>query len=322
MKAVGLLSGGLDSTLAVKLLQEQGIEVIGVTFMSPFFDAERGQKAARQLEIPLRVVDITDELIPLIRSPKYGRGSGMNPCIDCHALMLRRAGQVMEAEGASFLFTGEVLGQRPFSQTRRALRLVEKESGYEGLVLRPLSAKLLPETVPERRGWVDRERLLDIRGRGRKRQTELAKRYGIRDFPSPAGGCLLTDPVYARRLKDLLDHQGEITRRDLELLRIGRHLRISAYTKAVVGRNEGENRALEKLSLPEDLLMEVEGYPGPLLLIPKGGRKEDWGRAAGICLRYSDAPPHSPGRVRCRGRREGTVETMPLSPEECEGLLL
>lgn len=322
MKAVGLLSGGLDSMLAARLLQEQGIEVIGVTFESPFFGSDRGRRAASKLRVPLRVVDITEELVPVVMEPKHGHGSGMNPCIDCHALMLRRAAEVMKEEGASFLFTGEVLGQRPFSQNRRALRIVERKSGCEGLVLRPLSAKLLPETIPEKRGWVDRERLLDIRGRSRKRQMELALSYGIRDFPSPAGGCLLTDPLFSRRLKDLVAHLERPSRRDLQLLKVGRHLRISPRTKAIVGRKEGENRILERLSLPEDLLMEVEGYPGPLLLIPGGGGEEDWPKAAAVCLRYSDAPPDRPARVKLRGRREGTIETLPLPPEECESLLL
>lgn len=308
--------------LAVKVLQEQGIEVIGVTFESPFFGSDRARRAARALGVPLRVVDIGEELLEVVRRPRHGRGSGMNPCIDCHALMLRKAAEVMRKEGAAFLFTGEVLGQRPFSQTRGALRLVERESGLEGLVLRPLSAKLLPETLPERRGWVDRNRLLDLRGRGRKRQMELAERYGIEEYPSPAGGCLLTEPAYARRLKDLLEHQEEVKRRDLEILKVGRHLRVSPRTKVVVGRNARENEEILRWQEEGDLMMEAESYPGPTCLIPGGGDEGDWGRAAAICLRYSDAPKDRPGRVLCHGRWKGTVETSPLPPEECESLLI
>jgi len=322
VKAVGLLSGGLDSMLAVKVLQEQGIEVIGVTFESPFFGSGRARRAARALRVPLRVVDITEELLEVVRRPKHGRGSGMNPCIDCHALMLRRAAEVMREEGAAFLFTGEVLGQRPFSQTRGTLRLVERESGQEGLVLRPLSAKLLPETLPERRGWVDRSRLPHLRGRGRKRQVGLAERYGIEEYPSPAGGCLLTDPAYARRLEDLLEHQEEVKRRDLEVLKVGRHLRISPRTKVVVGRNARENEEILRWEEKGDLVMEAEAYPGPTCLIPGGGNERDWEQAAAICLRYSDAPKDRPGRVLCHGRWEGTVETSALPPEECEPLLI
>ena len=322
VKAIGLLSGGLDSILAVRLLQEQGVEVIGLAFKSPFFGIKRAKEASRFLKIPLRVVDITDELLPLVREPKHGRGSAMNPCIDCHALMIKKAGEVMREEGAQFVFTGEILGQRPFSQTRKALEVVERESGLQGLVLRPLSAKRLPPTIAEQRGWVQREKLLGLHGRGRKVQLELAKRYGIEDPPSPAGGCLLTDPTYSRRLKDLLDHLDHPSRRDLELLKIGRHLRLSPQTKVIVGRREGENRKIREMASSADLLLEVQGYPGPLALIPQGGREVDWPKAAAICLRYSDAPKDRSGRVRCHGRWEGVIETFPMAPEECERFLL
>lgn len=322
VKAVGLLSGGLDSLLAVRLLQEQGIEVIGVTFKSPFFGTKKAKEAAKLLGIPLRVVDITEELMEIVKNPKHGRGSGMNPCIDCHALMVRKAGEVMRREGAQFVFTGEVLGQRPFSQNRRALKIVEEESGLGDLLLRPLSAKRLPPTLPEREGWVDRDRLLGLYGRGRKVQLELAERFGIKDPPSAAGGCLLTDPVFSRRLRDLLDHVPDPPIREVELLKVGRHFRLSPRTKAIVGRRRGENEKLQALATPEDLLMEADGYPGPVLLIPGGGRESDWPKAAAICLRYSDAPRDRPGRVRCMGKWEGVIETFPMGPEECEALMV
>lgn len=196
IRAVGLLSGGLDSMLAARLLLDQGIEVLGMTFVTPFFGPEKAQRAAEQLGIPLEVMDITVEHFRILKAPRYGYGKGMNPCIDCHALMIRKAGKCVENGRADFVFTGEVLGQRPFSQTKPSLRAVEKESGFAGRVVRPLSALLLPETFPEKEGWLDRSRLLDLRGRSRKRQMALAELYGLRDYPTPAGGCLLTTPFF------------------------------------------------------------------------------------------------------------------------------
>ncbi len=322
VKAIGLFSGGLDSLLAVRVLQEQGIEVVAVNFVTPFFGPRRASEGARRLGIPLRVVDITEEHLRMLRRPKHGYGSQMNPCIDCHSLMLRKARELMEGEGAFFLFTGEVLGQRPFSQTKEALRTVDEEAGVVGLVLRPLSARLLPPTLPEREGWVRREALLGIRGRSRRRQMELAKKYGIEGYPSPAGGCLLTDPVYARRLRDLFEHQEEVSRRDLELLKVGRHLRLSPRVKAIVGRNRGENERIASLATSEDLVLQARDYPGPVVLVPYGG-DEELLRAAGVCLRYSDAPLQERAKVIWqKGNRSGEVEAAPLSPDECERLLL
>lgn len=322
MKAIGLISGGLDSLLATKLLQQQGVEVIGLAFKSPFFGISRAKEAAERLGIPLKVIDVTEDLLRIIKNPKYGRGSQMNPCIDCHILMLKKAAEVMKEEGAHFVFTGEVLGQRSFSQTKKALRLIEREAGLEGLLLRPLSAKLLPKTIPEEKGYIKREGLLAIQGRGRKLQMELAEEFGIKDYPPPGGGCLLTDPSFSKRLKDLLEHSDEITRRDLELLKIGRHFRLSKETKAIVGRKEGENRRLQELFLTGDLLMEPKDSPGPVLLLPKGGKESEWSKAAAICLRYSDVPKERPSRVKCRGKWEGIIETFPMDPLDCESLLI
>ena len=224
-RAIGLLSGGLDSRLAARLMTEQNIEVLGVAFVTPFFGSEKARQAAEQLKIPLQILDITQPHWAMLRQPRYGYGKGLNPCIDCHALMLREAGKLMETIGADFLFTGEVLGQRPFSQTRPSLRAVEKASGCLDVILRPLSARLLPETRPEREGLVDRSRLLDISGRSRKRQMALAENYGLNDYPAPAGGCLLTDPIFSRRLKELLAHSPEPELREIELLKTGRHFR-------------------------------------------------------------------------------------------------
>jgi tRNA U34 2-thiouridine synthase MnmA/TrmU len=289
-KVIGLISGGLDSILAARIILEQGIEVIGVAFTTPFFGSHGAKQAAQASDIPLRILDITETHLKMVRSPRHGYGSNMNPCIDCHGLMLSEAGGLMEREGGDFLFTGEVLGQRPMSQNKAALRVVERESGYEGRVLRPLSAKLLPETLPEQEGLVDRQRLLAISGRSRKRQLELARHYHITEYLTPAGGCLLTDPIFSRRLRDLFDHHERVQVRDIELLKIGRHLRLSPAVKMIVGRNARDNERIAQLLVPGDDLLEVAEYPGPLCLIPHGGSLEEIQQAAAICVRYSDAP--------------------------------
>jgi tRNA-specific 2-thiouridylase len=299
-RAIGLLSGGLDSILAVRVLREQGVEVTTLAFITPFFDASRAERAAAQLEVPLIVRDITEAHLEVLRAPRYGYGSGLNPCIDCHALMLRLAGQIMEAEGFDFIFSGEVLGQRPMSQSRAALKLVAKLSGYGDQVLRPLSARLLEQTRPEQEGKVDRERLLGLSGRGRKAQMELAAQFGITDYPSPAGGCLLTDPIFARRLKDLMALAGgKPPVRRIELLKVGRHLRLDEGTRLIVGRRKEENERIAALFRPQegDWLLVAEGWPGPLALVPGGGSEALREEAAAICLSYSDAPAGSPGEV-------------------------
>ncbi len=288
--AIGLMSGGLDSILAARLILEQGIDVLGISFITPFFSSQGAERATAALGVPLLVLDITEPHLVMLRNPTHGYGSNMNPCIDCHILMLREAGRLMEERGGDFLFTGEVLGQRPMSQNKGSLRVVERESGYEGLVLRPLSAQLLPETVPEKEGTVDRAKLLAIEGRSRKRQMEFADKYHITEYLSPAGGCLLTDPIFSRRLGDLFYHQEGLQGRDIELLKAGRHLRLSPGLKVVVGRHAQDNENISQLVVSGDDLLRVEGYPGPLCLIPYGGTSEDIKQAASICVRYSDAP--------------------------------
>jgi tRNA-specific 2-thiouridylase len=299
-QAIGLISGGLDSIVAAALMLEQGIGVIGISFTTPFFSSQGAERVATALGIPLQVRDITEPHLEMVRHPRHGYGGNMNPCIDCHILMLREAGQVMEAEGGDFLFTGEVLGQRPMSQNKNSLRIVERESGYEGLILRPLSAQLLPETIPEKEGKVDRGRLLDIQGRSRKRQMALAGRYHIQEYLSPAGGCLLTDPVFSRRLRDLFHHRDPVQVRDIELLKVGRHLRLRDALKVIVGRHAQDNEHIAYLVAPDDDLLNVEAYPGPLCLIPHGGTWDDVQRAASLCVRYSDAPHDVQVTVRWR----------------------
>lgn len=300
-KALGLFSGGLDSMLAVALLQAQGIAVTGLVWTTPFFGPERALESAKILNLPMRVEDLTDRFLPLLRHPPHGFGRELNPCLDCHILMLQEAGKIMVAEGYDFLFTGEVVGQRPLSQHKGALNLIARESGYADLILRPLSAKRLKPTRPELLGLVNRELLLDLTGRGRKPQITLAARRGITGYPSPAGGCLLTDAGFAARLRDLLDHLPQVSRRDLELLKWGRHFRLDAANKVIVGRNQRDNEALAALSQSADLRLRVKSYPGPLVLIPDCHDRAPVLLAAMLCASYSDAPWEMPIPVVVQG---------------------
>ena len=290
VSALGLLSGGLDSMLAAELLRRQGVDVTAIIFTTPFFGSSRGEQAAKQLGIPYRIEDITTDHLVMVKAPKYGYGKNMNPCIDCHAMMFTKAGELMQQLGADFLFSGEVLGQRPMSQNSKALRSVEKSSGFEDLILRPLSAKLLPETEPERKGLVDRETLLDIQGRSRKVQIELAVEWGIQDFPSSGGGCLLTDPVFSVRLKELFDHMPEADATEVEKLKYGRHFRLPGGSKVIVGRHKADNEALEPLAGTGDLLLRHLDVPGPLTLLDKGAPPGDVEMAASITARYGKGP--------------------------------
>jgi tRNA U34 2-thiouridine synthase MnmA/TrmU len=308
VRALGITSGGLDSILSALVLKAQGIEVAWINFETPFFSSDKARRAARMTGIPLRVENITQVYVGMLRAPKAGYGANMNPCLDCHALMLQIAGSVMKEEGFDFLFTGEVLGQRPMSQTKPSLRYVEKWSGFDGYVLRPLSAKLLPPTIPEERGLVDRDRLLDISGRSRKPQMELAEAYGVKDYPSPGGGCLLTDPGFSRRLKDLLDRQGDLKERDFELLKYGRHFRLANNHKVVVGRTKDDNRHISRLINPEtDMELGMVGIPGPIVLIPSGAPEEIVRKAASLCAAYSKADDGQPARVNAKGPAGSTT---------------
>lgn len=319
--ALVLMSGGLDSRLAACVLKEQGIRVTGLTFETPFFSAARGRQAAGQLGVPLIVEDYTDTLLGIVEHPKHGFGSRLNPCIDCHTAMVRRAGQIMEREGFQLVATGEVLNQRPMSQTRRSLEMVAVESGYKDWLLRPLSARLLPETEPERRGWVDRSRLLDLNGRSRKPQTQLAAHYGLTDYPNAAGGCRLTEPHYANRLKDLRDHAQLRDLQAVRLLRCGRHFRLSDTVKVIVGRDEADNRAIEGLARPEDTLLRFETLPGPSGLVTGAASAEQIQRAGALCVRYSDAGPgqSAPVNVTSQGVTR-VMDFAALEPVEAEQL--
>jgi tRNA-uridine 2-sulfurtransferase len=294
-RAVALLSGGLDSTLAVQLMLDQGVDVHALNASTPFCTCNRGggcesERVAEEFSIPLRRVMLTDEFLTVLRNPKHGYGSGMNPCLDCRMLLFAKGKEYMQEIGASFVFTGEVLGQRPMSQHLRAMQLIDAETGLEGRVLRPLSARLLPPTLPEKEGVVQRDKLLSMQGRTRKPQMRLAADKGIHDYPCPAGGCRLTDPGFARRMRDLRAHKPDFDLGDIELLKLGRHFRLSSSAKVVVGRQESENALLRGLINPADILLETRDYVGALALLRGESADLDVANAAAIVARYSDTP--------------------------------
>src|SRR4030065_764901 len=247
VKALALLSGGLDSILATELILKQGIDVTAFNVTSPFCLCRRGGcgavEAAKKFIVPLKVGSEEQEYLKIVRKPKHGYGRNMNPCIDCRIFLVRKAKKYAKEIGASFIFTGEVLDERPMSQHYRAMKIIEEEAGLKGKILRPLSARLLPQTVAEKKGLVNRARLLQIRGRSRKPQIKLAEEFNIKDYPCPAGGCLLTYKEYANKLRDLFKHKKRCSMADVHLLKVGRHFRLGE-NKIIVGRNEAENRIL------------------------------------------------------------------------------
>ena len=281
-KTLVLFSGGLDSILATQLLKEQKLEVKALCFKSCFFDEKNAKLAAKDLGIPLKVVDFSKKHLEIVKSPKYGYGKNMNPCIDCHILMLKEAKKIM----SSFIATGEVLGQRPMSQNKNSLKKIEKESSLKGYLLRPLSAKLLDQTIPEKAGIVKREKLLDISGRSRKRQIALAKKFNLKKYPSPSGGCLLTDPEFSKKLKELSNVFPKYKKNDIELLKTGRHF-WKSKTKIVIGRNEEENKRIKKIARKGDILVEIKNYPGPLTLIRPYGKAKFIKQAKKLTQFYS-----------------------------------
>jgi tRNA U34 2-thiouridine synthase MnmA/TrmU len=294
IKAIGLLSGGLDSTLAVKMMIDQGVEVHVLNFVTPFCTCTRkgckheASKVAKLFGVPVKIISGGREYIEMIKNPKYGYGRNMNPCIDCRIFMFKKAKKYMEKIGAQFIVTGEVLGQRPMSQHKKALNIIEKESETERIVVRPLSAKLFPPTIPEEKKWIDGEKLLSIQGRRRIPQIELAKELSINDYPCPAGGCRLTDPSFAKRLRESFEHE-EYTIKDINLLRYGRHFRLESGAKVIVGRNEEENKILKGFQDENDILIELMGVGSPIVLLNKCKGKSDIKKAATFCVRYSDA---------------------------------
>ena len=332
IKALGLVSGGLDSTLATKMLQDLGIETIGINFNTGFCLTDHHRKLRRKkkkirnealragadLSFPIEIIDISKNYFhEVVLKSKYGYGSGINPCLDCRLYMLKKAKQLMKKFGADFIYTGEVLGQRPMSQLRNSLNLIEKRSDLKGLLLRPLSAKHLLPTIPEKLGWIDREKLGNISGRGRKVQLELAEQWNIVDFPQPAGGCCsLPDKNFAVRLRDYLKHSKRIMKKDLILLKVGRHFRISPEAKLIVGRDEAENKFLENFQSGKWLLTILD-VPGPSALLHAS--KDHIRTSARIVARYCDHEGKNCLRIQIKkGRIEKIIETQPMSPEDIE----
>jgi tRNA-uridine 2-sulfurtransferase len=301
-KVVVLLSGGLDSNLSTRMVLDQEIDVEAVAVKTPFCDFDCGKgcghrvkEVADTLGIHLKTVYFGDEYLAMLKNPKHGFGSGMNPCVDCRAMMYKAAKEHMEKIGALYLVTGEVLSQRPMSQHRPALRIIEEESDLVGKVIRPLSAGRLPPSEAEKLGVIDRDKLLSIEGRSRKKQLALAKQFGIQNPPNSAGGCLLTDPAFSKRVYDLFEHtEGTPTLNDVELLKVGRHFRLSKYAKLVVGRNQNENEIMKSLCLDADYAFEALEFKGPLGILrvrtDSNSENDLIITAGGIVSRYSDAP--------------------------------
>ncbi len=317
MKAISLFSGGLDSTLAIKLIVDQGIDVIACN-INTGFGATRDRRAhmqnmCNQVGAELRIIDIQSEYLQsVLFDPKYGYGKHFNPCIDCHAKMFEVAKRIMDDLGASFLISGEVLGQRPMSQNADALAKVLDLSNCEGLLLRPMSAKKLAPTIAEEKGWVDREKLEGISGRSRDRQMELAKEFGLTDFESPGGGCLLTDENFTIKMHDFIAH-GTLEVQDIPVLKFGRHLRLEDGAKLVVGRNQEENAFLQNIENSKFLHLKTVNIPGPYALLSRNATNEDKDRAVKIILNYCKTSPNSLYTVNLDGT---DIEASPFAIRE------
>jgi tRNA-uridine 2-sulfurtransferase len=316
IKAIGLLSGGLDSTLAAGLMVAQGIEVHAINFTSPFCQCTSKNAccasvitAVQQLgDIPLKRVFLGDDYLELVRNPRHGYGAGMNPCLDCRIIKIKKAAEYLEEIQASFIFTGEVLGQRPMSQHKRALQIIDKESGIADIILRPLSALHFSPTLPEREGWVDRNKLLSISGRSRKDQIHLAQERGITEYPCPAGGCLLTDKNFAGRLKDYFLFTQKPSIQDMSLLKTGRHFRLESGDKIIVSRNEEEGERLIELHQQNDYLLVPENFSGPVVVL----QGKDLQTAIQKLLFYTKKIPPAKMSIECICQGKSFC----ISPEE------
>ncbi|MDD2540179.1 MAG: hypothetical protein PHH28_03950 [Desulfuromonadaceae bacterium] len=307
-KAIALLSGGLDSTLAVKMMLDLGIEVEALNFTSPFCTCtgknsgckSEAVRVAQEYNIPIKVMHKGVEYLEIVRNPVHGYGKGVNPCVDCRIYLLRKAKEYMLESGADFVFTGEVLGQRPMSQRRDTLRVIERESGLEGLLLRPLSARHFEPTIPEKEGWVDRDKLMAIEGRSRSIQMQMAEDLDVKDYPCPAGGCLLTELSYVPKIRDVFDHAEELNLRDFRLLKTGRHFRIGQESKAIMGRSEADNNLLEQLRQPGEAALTWLDGNTPVAIIVGNQEKDFYSLSARILLRYTKAEPGSECRIELR----------------------
>jgi tRNA U34 2-thiouridine synthase MnmA/TrmU len=308
IKGLGLCSGGLDSILSALLLQGQGIDLTWICFETPFFSSESAQKASHMTGIPLITLDITDVYMKMMENPMAGFGKNMNPCMDCHALMFSKAGEYLNKNGFDFLFSGEVLGQRPKSQNKNSLRYVEKNSGFDGLILRPLCAKLLPETLVEQKGLVDRQKLMDISGRSRKIQMQMARDFGIKEYPAPAGGCLLTDKIFSDRLRDLMKIQKKFNTTQLHYLKYGRHFRLDPKTKVIVGRSEKDNQYLQKyFEKDKDILLKPATIPGPDVILTGSATPKNIQTAAMICASYTKSIPGDNADIKVIEKEDKTI---------------
>jgi tRNA-uridine 2-sulfurtransferase len=327
MKALALLSGGLDSTVAIKIVREAGIEVEAINFTSPFCrcsGAEGGcgaaAIAAKQLDVKLHYQKCGEEYLRIVEKPPHGYGKRMNPCLDCRIHKFMLAHEKMVEIGASFLVTGEVIDQRPNSQRKDALDIVERDSGLRGLILRPLSAKHLRPTIPEINGWIDRSKLLDIKGRGRRQQMDLAESYGIKDYPCPGGGCLLTYEEYSLKVKDLIEFDGSLSLKTVHLLRFGRHMRLSPKVKIIIGKDETENAQLKRLATEQDFVLELTDYEGPITLVIGEANGELLNLAAAITAGFSRAPGEVDVKVLAmRGDEREELWVKALAREESKG---
>ncbi len=326
-KAIALYSGGLDSTLAILVAMKQGIEVTAVTFVTHFgcniSDKSSCSKdpfaAAAQFGFEVKLCHLADRFIEIVKKPKFGHGKNMNPCIDCRILMLKEAKELMAMRGADFIITGEVLGQRPMSQRRDTFPKIDREAELAGYIVRPLSAKLLKPTIPEQAGIIDRERLYAFNGRSRKPQIALASELGLTSYPAPAGGCLLTDPIYSHRLRDLLEYTPDPGLKDIQLLRTGRHFRISQNEKIIVGRHEEDNVIIDSLADSGDYLLWVEGHGSPLAIANGRITEDALGIAAALCARYSDAKTLPVVDVTVK--KNGSCSIMQVRPASAEMLI-
>jgi hypothetical protein len=315
--AIALFSGGLDSTLAIRLMQIQGINVHAIHFTSPFFgvspDADCGKydarRAAETINVPLTIINLDEEYLEMLRRPRHGYGKAINPCIDCHAYFLRKAKEIMLSTGADFVITGEVLGQRPMSQRRDALAIVARDGELDGLLLRPLSAQLLAPTIPETEGWVDRAKLPSFKGRTRKAQFKLAAELGVKEYPNPAGGCLLTELSYTSKVRDIFEHSEKLKARDFRLLRIGRHFRLDAATRLIIGRDDRENSLLENHVKAGETAFRWDDGNGPLGLLIGEASEAKLQTAAKILLRYTKFEKNSQCRLLIVSDPEGKTFT-------------
>lgn len=307
-KAIALLSGGLDSTLAVKMMLDLDIEVEALNFTSPFCTCtsknsgckSEAVRVAQEYNIPIKVMHKGIDYLEIVRNPVHGYGKGVNPCVDCRIYLLRRAKEYMLESGADFVFTGEVLGQRPMSQRRDTLRVIERESGLEGLLLRPLSARHFEQTIPEKEGWVDRDKLMAIEGRSRSVQMKMADDLDVKNYPCPAGGCLLTELSFVPKIRDVFNHAEELNLRDFRLLKTGRHFRLSPQSKAIMGRNEADNHQLELARQPGEAALTWLGGNTPVAIIIGGQDDELYRLSARIMLRYTKAEPGAECRMELR----------------------